>query len=149
MTAFAQRPVGGWRMLMSRMSVRDVMSLTYVLGIAVCLEMAIRFVPLRALVRAVGVSLTTTPTSGIADRPSLTQVEHRRLRWARAIMARWPFGAGTCLRRSLVIGHVVRRLEPTVRIGVARDGEGVGAHAWLEVPGAVNVGGGHHHAFRL
>ena len=64
-------------------------------------------------------------------------------------MRRWPFGTGVCLRRSLVIGRCVRRLRPTLRIGVARHGTGIGAHAWLEVPGATNTGGRNHLAFDL
>jgi hypothetical protein len=48
-----------------------------------------------------------------------------------------------------VVGRVVRRLQPTLRIGVAREGDVISAHAWLEVPGAVNIGGRDHLAFDL
>jgi hypothetical protein len=48
-------------------------------------------------------------------------------------VARWPFGA-TCLRRCLVLGRLLRTLEPSLRIGVRRDGEFM-AHSWLEIGG--------------
>lgn len=48
-------------------------------------------------------------------------------------VARWPFG-NTCLRRCLVLGRRLRRLDPVLRIGVRRDEELV-VHSWLEIAG--------------
>lgn len=48
-------------------------------------------------------------------------------------VARWPMG-GTCLRRCLVLGRLLRPLEPVLRIGVRRDGE-LSVHSWLEIDG--------------
>lgn len=42
----------------------------------------------------------------------------------------------TCLRRSLVAGHLLRRREPRLRIGARLTGGAVTAHAWLELAGA-------------
>jgi hypothetical protein len=48
-------------------------------------------------------------------------------------VARWPMG-NTCLRRCLVLGRLLRSLEPVLRIGVRRDGE-LSVHSWLEIGG--------------
>jgi len=61
--------------------------------------------------------------------------ERRKTRLARRLVAYWPFGAGPCLRETLIVGHTLRRHHPAMRLGVARDGRVVTAHAWLEVGG--------------
>ena len=43
-----------------------------------------------------------------------------RLRITRRVMRNWP-GDGMCLRQALVAGHRIHCLDPTLRIGVARD----------------------------
>lgn len=54
---------------------------------------------------------------------------------AQAVVSRWPAG-DTCLRRCLLIGHRLRRLDPVLRIGVKRDATGeFCAHSWLEFQG--------------
>lgn len=54
---------------------------------------------------------------------------------ATLVLARWPAG-DTCLRRCLLVGHRLRRLGPTLRIGVHRDPAGAfSAHSWLEIEG--------------
>jgi hypothetical protein len=130
-------------------SLVDILPLGKVLLTAAAVEIGVHFLPLRTIARLAGVSLATDGSPPAARAPTLTEAERRALRWARAVMRRWPFGSGACLRRSLVIGRVVRRLRPTLRIGVARHGGVISAHAWLEVPGAVNIGGGDHQAFDL
>jgi hypothetical protein len=52
-------------------------------------------------------------------------------RWMRI----WPLGAGPCLRESLVFGHLIRDRSPVLRLGVARHGYRMRAHAWIEVDG--------------
>ena len=53
-----------------------------------------------------------------------------------------------CLRRSLVMGHVLRRHDPVLRIGVRRTDGGFSAHAWVEVAGeAVEAGAEEYLAF--
>ncbi len=51
--------------------------------------------------------------------------------------------AATCLTRSLAAAWLLRGAgyEPRLCIGVARDGDGFKAHAWLECEGDVVVGG--------
>jgi hypothetical protein len=132
-----------------QVSLVDIGSLAKVLFTAAAVEMAIRCLPLRMVTKLAGVSLATDAPARALPAPTLTATERRTLRWAGAVMRRWPFGTGACLCRSLVVGRVVRRLQPTVRIGVAREGDVISAHAWLEVPGAVNIGGRDHLAFDL
>jgi hypothetical protein len=52
------------------------------------------------------------------------------------VYRRFP-GGGTCLREALVTGHLLRRFDPVLRIGAARDTDGIHAHAWLEVGSSV------------
>ncbi len=49
-----------------------------------------------------------------------------------------PFGA-TCLSRSLTLWWLLRRqgIESDLRIGVRKQGEGIEAHAWVEIDGSV------------
>ena len=47
----------------------------------------------------------------------------------------WPFSHGPCLRRALVGGHLLRDLDPAVRLGVTGTGDELLAHAWLEIDG--------------
>lgn len=52
-----------------------------------------------------------------------------------AVASAWPAG-DTCLRRCLLLGHRLRRLDPVLRIGVRRDTDAAfAAHAWLEIDG--------------
>lgn len=51
------------------------------------------------------------------------------------VFRRWPFG-DTCLRRALVLGHRLRRLDPVLVIGVRHDEAGrLTAHAWIVAAG--------------
>jgi hypothetical protein len=147
--ALAWRLAGGWRNVVGQLTPADITSILHVLTIAVWMEAAIRLLPLPTATRLAGVSLGTVETTPFLAPPTLTAAERRAVRWSGSVMRRWPLGTGICLRKSLVIGHFVRRLEPTLRIGIARDGNTIGAHAWLEVPGAVNIGGRGHVAFEL
>lgn len=50
----------------------------------------------------------------------------------------------TCLVQALSGGWLIRRAggQSTLRFGVAKDGEGFKAHAWLESDGRILIGGG-------
>jgi hypothetical protein len=59
----------------------------------------------------------------------------RRSAAVHRVLRHWPFG-DTCLRRSLVLGQRIRRLDPVLVIGVRHDEHGnLAAHAWLAVGG--------------
>jgi Transglutaminase-like superfamily len=101
--------------------------------LAVACEVALRCAPFPRVGRRFGVQLAGEGPS--TRRPTPSAPEFARARWATdAIFRRWPV-AGTCLRRSLVLGRLLREYDPVVRIGVARRGAEIGAHAWLEIAG--------------
>lgn len=59
----------------------------------------------------------------------------RRVLAVNRVFRHWPFDS-TCLRRALVLGQRIRRLDPTLVIGVRHDDSGaLAAHAWLVVAG--------------
>jgi hypothetical protein len=89
-------------------------------------------------------------TSHQSQEPPDTPTD-RELRGLRAVQRLSPRIYGSergCLRRSLVMGHVLRRHDPVLRIGVRRSDDGFAAHAWVEVAGeAVEAGAEEYLAF--
>jgi hypothetical protein len=131
------------------LSAVDLCSLLHVVVLAVAVEIGIRVLPLPVLARLMHVSLVSPPVKpGVATLPSLSRAELRAVRMARALMRRWPWGGGTCLRKSLLVGHALRRHDPWLRVGVTRD-DGIRAHAWLEIRGVEATGAGPFIAFEM
>lgn len=118
-------------------------TLVHATAVAVAIELGIRFLPLPTMAKVLGVALKPAPVASAAPPTTfdLTDRQKHAVRLARALMRRWPWGAGTCLRQSLVIAHLLRVREPMLRLGVRREGGIVEAHAWVEVPGMTNTGG--------
>ena len=111
------------------------------LAVAVVVEIGLRVTTLPRLAGALGTPLAVT-SGGLPDtmsgtRPAqLTPHARRQVRATRRVMRHWPFG-DTCLRQALVSGQRLRRLQPTLHVGVAKiDGE-IRAHAWLTIGGGV------------
>jgi Transglutaminase-like superfamily len=130
--------------------VLDVCSLARVTMLAMVVEIAVRLLPLPTVARLMRVSLVQPPARpGVATLPDLRPAERRAVRMARALMRRWPWGRGACLRRSLLVGHVLRRHDPWLRVGVARDDTDIRAHAWLEIRGVEATGAGPFLAFEM
>jgi hypothetical protein len=104
--------------------------------VLVVVEATIRWIPLPRLGRMLGVRFDLTPTESEADPvaiDSLPAAAQRALRSTRRV-TRWsPFWSGPCLRRSLVAAHLIRDLDPAVRIGITGQADGVRAHAWIEI----------------
>ena len=120
------------------MSPAEFLTALHTLVVLVVVELLIRWVRLPRLSRMLGVRLDLAPVrmDGEPLRESdLTPRELRQARIARRLAGVWPFGRGPCLRRSLVLGHLLRRRRPTVRLGVANAGEDLFAHAWVEIDG--------------
>lgn len=108
------------------------------LAVAVGVEMGLRTMTLPRLADLAGAPLHTKgsekPVMDPRKRPVLSPRARRQVRAARRVMRHWPYG-GSCLRQALVTGQRLRRLEPTLWVGVAKlDGE-IKAHAWLEIDG--------------
>lgn len=123
---------------LARLRGRDLLTLAHGLAVLCGVELAIRWVPLPRLAGLLGAPLDLSPDDPAPDRPppALDERAWRRVALLRRLARLWPWGAGPCLRESLVIGHALRRWDPVLRLGVAgRDGR-ISAHAWLEVAGA-------------
>ncbi|MGH9892304.1 MAG: lasso peptide biosynthesis B2 protein [bacterium] len=103
--------------------------------IALFAEVGLRFFPLPVVARLLGLRLGLEKTSmdGVGsytpdatDRLNLAAVD--------MLFRNWPFDR-TCLRRALVLGHILRCRSPVLRIGVARGSDEFQAHAWIEIEG--------------
>ncbi len=110
--------------------------LVRVAATAVGAEVAVRLLPLRIAARLAGAHLELEPT--VAERDAWQDLPPRdrdRCDLALRLLGRRPLNA-TCLRRSLVLASVLRHRRPALRVGVAKSGGAVVAHAWLELAGA-------------
>lgn len=109
-----------------------------VVAVTAAVEIGMRTLRLPRLARLLGVRLETHGQPVEDAAPPDPTVVRRVRRAGRAIdrvLRRWPFG-DTCLRRALILGFLIRRLGPTLLIGVRRNEEGeIAAHAWLVVGG--------------
>ncbi len=112
------------------------------LAVAVFVEVGLRVTTLPRLARVLGTPLSVPepgPGASMAEPQepvALPASAERQVRATRRILRHWPFG-DTCLRQALISGQRMRRLDPTLHVGVAKlDGE-VRAHAWLVVRGGV------------
>ena len=102
-------------------------------------ESLIRWVPLPRLCRVLACRLDLQPACANVEELPLTHLPPRARRQVSCtdrVARLWPFGKGNCLRSALVSGHLLRELEPTVRLGLRGHGSTLSAHAWLEVGGS-------------
>lgn len=123
---------------------RRLPGLLWISIILLVIELGLRFVRLPTLARALGCPLALDPNDAVADfggtgehrraRQPFTPDELRSLVDAERVLRRWPPG-DTCLRRALLVGCVLRRRRPTLRVGVAKVDGVVNAHAWLDIEG--------------
>ncbi len=104
-----------------------------VFGLAVIAEVGVRTVRLERLARLFSVSLAPTGEPG-GSPATVPEWARARLRVIPTVMNRWPVD-GTCLRQSLVTGQRLRKLRPTLHIGVRRGEDAVLAHAWVDIDG--------------
>jgi hypothetical protein len=108
--------------------------------VALAVETGLRFSTLPRLTRLLGIRLAhdseSVPQQDSELPPCLPAAWiRRRAVTVNRLLRHWPF-EDTCLRRALVLGHRIRRLDPTLVIGVKHDDSGaLTAHAWLAVAG--------------
>ncbi len=127
------------RLRVPRVPVRELPSTLGALLLAVPVEVGLRLTTLPRLARIMATPLTQPddqqlPTPG--EPAPLPPWAKRCVRSTQRVLRRWPFG-DTCLRQALISGFLLRRLKPTLQVGVAKiDGE-IRAHAWLVVNGTV------------
>ena len=137
MVAPARRSVvARWLRRAARLPFREQITMLRVLVVVAVVELLIRWVPLPRLSRLLRVRLDLTSSSSgapvlqVGDLPTAAR---RSLRGTARVTRHWPFCSGPCLRSALVGAHLVRKLDPAVRIGVAGVGGGLRAHAWIEI----------------
>jgi hypothetical protein len=117
-------------------TLRSAYELAVAVALLLVIELSLRRTALPATCRRLRVRLDldgAAPVDGavaVLPRWALSRV------WAARLAAlHWPAG-DTCLRRCLLLGHRLRRLDPVLRIGVRRDHSGAfEAHSWLEIGG--------------
>lgn len=133
----------GWRVTrpIARAAAMVVLELATTVRAAatvVAVEVLVRTMPLPRLGRLLGcrVDISSAPASGVRLASwELSRRHRRRLRCAHRVAGVWPFSDGPCLRRALVGGHLVRELNPSVRLGLAVADAELEPHAWLEFDG--------------
>ena len=103
----------------------------------VFIELSLRMSDLPTTCRRLGLALDLDSGVPAASQAVVLAGRSRRvLRGALIVASHWPAG-DTCLRRSLLLGHRLRRSGPVLRIGVKRGSDGAFvAHSWLELDGA-------------
>jgi hypothetical protein len=104
------------------------------------IELGLRRRDLPTICRMLGIAADMRSAAPAATERAVLPRNLRTAVLARSYaVARWPAGT-TCLRRCLLLGHRLRKLDPVLRIGVRRDDDNGGggafiAHSWLEVAG--------------
>lgn len=99
-------------------------------------ELGLRTLPLPTLGRCLGIRVVRRLRAGRARAPAPAAAIADAVRVVDAIYRRRP-RAGRCLRRALVLGALLGRYGPALRIGVAKRDTEFSAHAWVEVSGVV------------
>jgi len=109
------------------------LSMVEVAASAVVLEWRLRRWDIVRVAQKMGVA---TEDGGAAPSGDLhlSPQEAREVADVRRVLTYGPFN-GTCLRQSLLVGHVLRRRSTVLRIGVRKTSGVVKAHAWLLVDG--------------
>jgi hypothetical protein len=114
---------------------RGAFEVVRAVGAMTLIEFWLRTRDLPSTCRRLGIRLHLDEPDAAVERAVLPRWSRPAVLVALAVTRVWPAG-DTCLRRCLVIGHRLRRLEPILRIGVRRDDDGrFAAHSWLEFDG--------------
>lgn len=101
--------------------------------VCIAVEAGIRRIPLPRLTSLLGLELAPGRVE-LAEPDGVPVWAVDRLCLVEGVLKRWPWGS-TCLRRTLVGGHRIRRLHPVVHIGVRGSATRPNVHAWLAVAG--------------
>jgi hypothetical protein len=105
-------------------------------AVVVGVECGLRVTDVERLASRLGVPLAagqpTEPAAGDGDVASLSEREQQDY-WAVGwVLDRWLYD-GTCLRRALATGYLLRRHDPELHLGLI--GAGPTSHAWVEAGG--------------
>lgn len=103
-------------------------------AVTACVELGLRTIPFPRLVRRLGLNLESSEATVQIPSAATWSDAQQAAAVVDAVM-----GAirprRLCLRRALVLGHLLRRHAPVLKLGVVRNGGEVAAHAWLELGG--------------
>lgn len=109
-----------------------------VMGALLTVWLGLKVLPADRLARIMRVPMVLCDEEAAvpADWRDLSPAHRAKLRVLAALLRRRPFRSGSrCLQESLTIGILFRRDEPRIRLGVAREGDALRAHAWVEAGG--------------
>lgn len=104
------------------------------IALSAIVDALVRLLPLRRVCTLLGVPLAVSAQPCAPGQAVLDPAARRRVLVARRVLEVVPWD-GRCLRRSLVLGVLLRRHSPVLRLGVASRAQGPAFHAWLEVAG--------------
>ena len=121
-----------------RLPPRSIATTVRVAALMVAVELMVRRLPLPRVASILRVRLDLRPTS-VSEAPvdvaTLPAVAQRQITCTNRVADVWPFSDGPCLRRTLVAGRLMRRCNPSIRIGLRGADTDMVAHAWLEIDG--------------
>ena len=112
-----------------------------IIALAALTELGLRTLPLGALCRGYGIRIGRERGHASAPLLQLTGDELatvRKVERVYRLVAR--DSEGTCLRRALVCGALLRKRAPVLRLGCTRVDGRIQAHAWLELDRAAPSG---------
>jgi hypothetical protein len=126
-----------WSGRLRRMTASDYRTALDTLLLAVCVEIALRVMPFSRLLHRL--RRGQSDSAAVAHDASAEREYLRLRRFVAVAYEILPFPA-TCLRRSLVLyGLLERRGVPSrFCVGVAKDGSGLAAHAWIDGDGVAH-----------
>ena len=117
----------------TRLRPRDIFQIGVLSTLLLGIEIGLRLTRLDRLSRVLGIGfLKIDDSEHWATFEPLNQTERRWTDNASRLLRRWPLDA-TCLRRSLMLGWILRRRSPVLVLGVTRSHGAVSAHAWIRV----------------
>ena len=119
-----------------RLPLPELLTTLHAAAVIVVVELLVRWVSLPRLSRLLSVRLNLAPAPPDVDRIRVRDLPARaarQVRCTRRVADAWPFSQGPCLRRALVAGHLLRDMDPALRLGLTGSGDQLVAHAWLEI----------------
>lgn len=116
----------------------EILTTLHAVGIIILVELLIRKMPLPRLSQLLGPRVSLEPAVPGAERMRLRDLPERgrrQVQCTKRVAHVWPFSQGPCLRSALVTGHLLRKHDPAIRLGLVQGGDDLYAHAWLEIDG--------------
>ncbi len=124
-----------WLHRVARLRPADALQSLVIAFLLVFIETGLRTIRVERVARLLRVKFMETEDTEHEGRSTLLSENERRwTRNATRVVRRWPLDA-TCLRRSLLLGWILRRREPQLIVGVRKRNDKIEAHAWIRLAG--------------